>query len=47
VVGKSGYSVGSGAANQAYKDLKEWGIITQDGQNFTSEFQCYKQNPPR
>jgi len=26
--------------------LKTSGIITQDGQNFTPNFQDYKQNPP-
>ena len=42
---KTNYSVGSGAVNQAYIDLKTWGIIRKDGQNFTPEFQHYKENP--
>jgi len=46
LVRKTSYSVGSGAANQAYIDLKRWGIFTNDGQNFTPEFQHYNDNPP-
>lgn len=46
LVQKTGYSVGSGNVNQAYTDLKTWGIFTQNGQKFTPEFQHYKENPP-
>lgn len=46
LVRKTNYAVGSGTVNQAYIDLKTWGIITQDGQTFTPNFQDYKQNPP-
>jgi len=47
LVSKTRYSVSSGFPNQAYKDLKNWGIITLDGQNFTSKYQDYKENPPK
>jgi len=46
LVRKTIYAVGSGTVNQAYIDLKTWGIITRNGQNFTLCFQDYKQNPP-
>ncbi|MFC1634141.1 hypothetical protein ACFL5Z_04815 [Planctomycetota bacterium] len=46
LVRKTHYSVGSGNVNQAYIALKEWGIFTENGQNFTPQFQRFKENPP-
>ncbi|AQQ09638.1 hypothetical protein L21SP3_01446 [Sedimentisphaera cyanobacteriorum] len=46
VVRKTSYSVGSGNVNSAYKELKDWGIIKHDGQEFTAAYQHYKNNPP-
>jgi hypothetical protein len=46
LVRKTHYAVGGGATNQAYIELKTWSIITKDGQNFTPNYQHYKENPP-
>jgi hypothetical protein len=46
VVRKTNYSVGAGSVNKAYKELKDWGIIEQGGQEFTTAYQHYKNNPP-
>ncbi len=46
LVRKTNYTAGSGSVNQAYIDLKKYGIITENGQDFTPDYQSYKINPP-